>query len=81
MKLHYTQQAHGRVPPKVRIVICLDASPFCKASATHGDMYVNLQDRTQCAGGLSFWSTWFAFDGSDNADLLHLGGKLGKLSL
>ena len=28
VKLHYMQQPQGRVPPKFRIVICVDATPF-----------------------------------------------------
>ena len=38
MKLHYMQQPQGHVPPKFRIFICVDATPFSKAIATRGDM-------------------------------------------
>ena len=50
MKLHYMQQPQGRIPPKFRIVICVDATPFWKASATRGDVYIDLADSTRNAG-------------------------------
>ena len=79
MKLHYMEQPQGRVPPKFRIVICVDATPFWKASATRGVVYFDLADSTRSAGKPSFWSTWFTFDGSDDADPLRLADKLGQL--
>ena len=79
VKLHYKQQPQGRVPPKFRIVICVDATPFWKASATRGYVYIDLEDSTHNAGRLSLWSTWFTFDGSDDADPLRLADKLGQL--
>ena len=79
MKLHYMQQPQGRVPPKFRIVICVDATAFWKASATRGDVYINLADSTRSAGRPSFWCKWFTFDGSDDADPLRLADKLGQL--
>ena len=79
VKLHYTQQPQGRVPPKFCIVICVDATPFWKASATRGDMYNDLADSTPSAGRPSLWSTWITFDGSDDADPLRLANKLGQL--
>ena len=79
VKLHYMQQPQGRVPPKFPIVFCVDATPFWKASATRGDVYIDLADSTRNAGRPSLWSTWFTFDGSDNADALRLANKLGQL--
>ena len=79
MKLQYMQQPQGRVPPKFRIVICVDATPFWKASATCGDMYIDLADSTRSAGRPSLWPTWFTSDGSDDADPLCLADKLGQL--
>ena len=81
VKLQYMQQPQGRVPPKFRILICVDATPFWKASATQvpGDMYIDLADSTRNAGRPSLWSTWFTFDGSDDADPLRLAKKLGQL--
>ena len=79
MKLHYTQQPQGRVPPKFRIVICVDATPFWKASATCGDVHIDLADSTHNVGRPSLLSTWFTFDGSDDADPLRLANKLGQL--
>ena len=79
VKLHYTQQPQGRAPPKFRIVICVDATPFWKAGAIRGDVYIDLADSTCSAGRPSLWSTGFTFDGSDNADPLHLADKLGQL--
>ena len=79
VKLHYMQQPQGRVPPKFRIVICVDATPFWKASATRGDVCINLADSTRSAGRPSLWSTWFTLDGSDDADPLRLADKLGQL--
>ena len=46
VKLYYMQQPQGRVPPKFRIVIRVDATPFWKASARHGDVYIHLADST-----------------------------------
>ena len=79
VKLHYMQQPQGRVPPKFRIVICVDTTPFWKASATRGDVYIDLADSTRGAGRPSLWSTWFTFDGSDDADPLCLADKFGQL--
>ena len=79
VKLHYMQQPQGRVPPKFGIVICVDATPFWKANATRGDVYIDLADSTRSAGRPSLWSTWFTFDGSDDADPLRLADKLGQL--
>ena len=79
VKLHYMQQPHCRVPPKFCIVICVDATPFWKASATHGDVYIDLADSTRSVGGPTSWSTWFTFDGSDDADPLRLADNLGQL--
>ena len=78
-KLHYTQQPQGCVPPKFRIVICADATPFAKASATCGDVYIDLADSTRSAGRPSLWSTWFTFNGLDDANPLRLADKLGQL--
>ena len=50
VKLHYIQQPQGRVPPKFPIVICVDATPLCKASARRGDVYINLADSTREGG-------------------------------
>ena len=79
VKLRYMQKHQGRVPPKFRIVICVDATPCWKASATRGYVYINLADSTRSAGRPSLWSTWFTFDGSDDADPLRLADKLGQL--
>ena len=79
LKLHYINQPQGRVPPKFRILICVDATPFGKASATRGDVYIALADSTHIAGRPSLWSTWFTFDGSNDADPLRLADKLGQL--
>ena len=76
MNLHYTLQPRGRVPPKFGIVICVDANPFWKASATRGDMYIDLEDSTKSAGRPSLR---FTFDGSDDADPLRVADKLGQL--
>ena len=76
VKLHYMQQPQGRVPPKS--FVC-DATPFWKASATRGDVYIDLADSTRSAGRPSLWSTWFTFDESDDADPLRLADKLGQL--
>ena len=56
----------------------MDATPFWKASATRGDVYIDLADTTRSAGRPSLWSTWFTFDGSDDADPLCLADKLGQ---
>ena len=66
VKLHYTQQPQGRIPSTFHIVICLDATSFCKARATRED---DLADSTHSAGRHSLW---FAFDGPDDAYPLHL---------
>ena len=79
VKLRYIQQPQGRVPPKFRIVICVDATPFWKASATRGDVYIDLADSTRSAGRPSLWSTWFTFNGSDDAGPLRRADKLGQL--
>ena len=79
MKLHYMQQPQGHIPPKFRIVICVDATPFRKASATRGDMYIDLADSTHSARRPSLWSAWFAFDASDDAEPLRLADKSGQL--
>ena len=79
VKLHYTQQIQGRLPSKFRIVICVDDTPFWKASATHGDVYIDSEDSTHNVGRPSPWSTWFTFDRSHYADLLRLARKLGQL--
>ena len=79
VKLHYMQQPQDRVPPKFFIVICVDATPFWKASATRGDVYIDLADSTHSPGRPGLWSTWFTFDGSDDADLLRLADKLGQI--
>ena len=79
VKLHYMQQPRGRVPPKFRIVICVDATPFGTASATCGDVYINLADSTCSVGWPSLWCTWFTLDGSDGAGPLCLDNKLGQL--
>ena len=47
VKLQYMQQPQGRAPPKFRIVICVDGTPFWKASATRGDVYIDLADSTR----------------------------------
>ena len=78
-KLDYMQQPQGRVPPKFLVVICVDAAPFWKAIATHGDVYIDLADSTRSAGRPSLWSTWFEFAGSDDGDPLRLADKLGQL--
>ena len=57
----------------------MDATPFWKASATRGDVYIDLADSTHSAGRPSLWSTWFTFDGSDDANPLRLADKLGQL--
>ena len=44
-----------------------------------GDMYIDLADSTRSAGRPSLWSTWFTFDGLDDADPLRLADKLGQL--
>ena len=79
VKLHYMQHPQGRIPPKFRIVICVDATPFWKASATRGDVYIDLADSTHSAGRPNLWSTWFTFDGPDDADPLRQADKLGQL--
>ena len=79
VKLHYMQQPQGRVPPKFRIVICVDATPFWKASATRGDVYIDFADSTRSAGRPSLWCTWFTFDGLHDADPFRLADKLGQL--
>ena len=79
VKLHYMQQPQGRVPPKFRIVICVDATPFSNASATRGDVYMDLADSTRSAERPSLWSTWCTLDGSHDADPFRLANKLGQL--
>ena len=79
MKLHYMQEPPGCIPPKFRTVICVDATPFWKASATRGDVYIDLADSTRSAGRPSLWSPWFTSDGSDNFDPLRLADKLVPL--
>ena len=69
VKWHYTQQPQGCVLPKFRIVIGVDATPFWKASATRGDVYIDLGDSACSAGRPSLWSPWFTFDGSHDAHL------------
>ena len=64
---------------EVCIVICVDATPFWKASATRGDVYIDLAYSTHSLGRPSLWSTWLTFDGSDDADPLRLADKLGQL--
>ena len=77
VKLHYTQQPQSRGPPKFCIVICADATPFWKVSATRGDVYIDLADSIGIAGRPSFRSTWF--DGSDDTDHVRPADKLGQL--
>ena len=86
VKLHYMQQPHGRVPPKFRIAICVDATPFWKASAKCGDVYIDLADSTRSAGRPSLWSTWLfdgldgsTFDGLGDADSLRPADNLWQL--
>ena len=79
VKLHYMRQPQGRVPPKFRIVICVDATPFWKASATRGNVYIDLTDSASSAGRPSLWCTWFTFVGSHDAAPLRLADKLGQL--
>ena len=79
VKLHYMQQPQGRVPPKFRIVICVEATPFRTASALRGDVYIDLADSTHSAGRPSLCTTWFAFNGSDDAHPLRLADQLGQL--
>ena len=80
VKLHYMQQPQGRVPPNFHIVICVDATPFWKTSATRGDVYIDLADSTHNTGRPRLWSAWFTFDGSDDADPLRVADKLGQLN-
>ena len=54
VKLHYTQQPQGHVPPRFHIVICADATPFWKASATRVDGYIDFANSTRSAGRPSF---------------------------
>ena len=42
-------------------------------------MYIDLGDSARSAGRPSLWSTWFTFDGSNDADPLRLADKLGQL--
>ena len=79
VELHYMQQPQGHVPRSFGIVICVDATPFWKASATRGDVYIDLADSTRSAGRPSLWSRGFTFDGSHDADPLRLADKLGQL--
>ena len=75
----YMQQPQGRVPPKFRIAICVDAAAFWKASATCGDVHIEVTDSTRSAGRPSLWSTWFTFGGSNHADPLHLADDVKQI--
>ena len=79
VKLHYTRQPQGRVPPKFCLVIGVDATAFWKASATRGDVYIDLIHSTNSAGRPNLPVTCFTFDGSDDVDPLRQADKLGQL--
>ena len=56
LKLQYKGNTERHIPPKFNILICADATPFWKASATRGDVYVDLPGSTWWVGRPSSWT-------------------------
>lgn len=63
-----------------RVLLCADATPFWRTSATRGDAYIDLSGNVADAGVPRKWGLWFAFDGSDDVGPLRVADQAGKLN-
>ena len=54
----------------IMVILCVDATPLWRASATWCDVYVDIWGGPEAAGDMGRWATWWALDGSDDAHLL-----------
>lgn len=65
---------------KMWILLAVDATPFWRTSATRGDAYVDLYAQKGYVGIPARWSTWFVFDGADDAEPLRIADQVAQLN-
>ena len=60
--------------PEVWVIVCPDATPLWKTSATKCDVFVHIwggeEGGVRAAGHTARWSMWWAIDGPDDGDCL-----------
>ena len=66
--------------PALRVIISVDATSLWRTSATRCDVYVDLYADKAKAGLPGSWSTWFVFDGADDADPLRIADRVAGLN-
>ena len=62
----------ARIDRKIWVILCADATPLWKSSATRCDVYVDIWGPPSCASQAGRWSTWWAVDGGDDAHTLRM---------
>ena len=62
------------------VVICFDATQVWKSGITRCDVYVDVHGSKAQARYHRNWSTWFIFDGPDDAAPLCIADREGKLT-
>lgn len=65
---------------RIRVLVCVDATPFFKASATRADVFVDVWGDISVVGQQDRWSTWFAVDGGDDAKCVRAIDRVAKLN-
>lgn len=54
----------------VWVILCADATPLWRSSATRCDVFVDVWGGVEYAGEFGRWATWWVLDGADDAPLL-----------